>query len=202
MAKTVKCPDCGKKMILRIASKGRFVGKPFYGCSNFPICKKIVNVKEEAEKEKKSKNKKDASNKNPNKKNKKTTKKTYNANVYAKGYELYNDLEAKEFIGDYNEELQSTTDNSLKELSKKLLDLTRRNRLINFRHTENSKRFVRFIDEIPDITLDKLNEGVTFDIIPLPEPDFLGSPFRTQPLKLKPNAGFANGSGTYRAWST
>lgn len=172
MAKTVKCPDCGKKMILRIASKGRFVGKPFYGCSNFPICKKIVNVKEEVGKDKKSKSKKDTDNKKPNKKNKKTTKKTYNTNVYAKGYELYRDLEAKEFIGDHNEELQSTTDNSLKELSKKLLDLTRRNRLINFRHTENSKRFVRFIDEIPDITLDKLNEGITFDIIPLPEPDF------------------------------
>ena len=69
--------------------------------------------------------------------------------MYAKGYEFYKDLEAKEFIGDHNEELQSTTNNSLIELSKKLLDLTRRNRLINFRHTENSKRFVRFIDEIP-----------------------------------------------------
>lgn len=172
MSKTVKCPDCGKKMVLRIASKGKFVGKAFYGCSGFPWCKKIVNAKEDAIVKKKNKNKKETNATKPNKKNKKTSKKTYNFNVYAKGYELYKDLEAKEFIGDHNEDLQNTTDNSLKELSKKLLDLTRRNRLINFRHTENSKRFVRFIDEIPDITLNKLNEGVTFDIIPLPEPDF------------------------------
>ena len=170
MTKPIKCPDCGKKMVLRIASKGKFVGRPFYGCSNFPICKKIVNFKEEAEKKEKKKGK--SNTKKTNKINNKTIKKSYNGNVYAKGYEFYKDLEAKEFIGDHNEELQSTTHNSLKELSKKLLDLTRRNRLINFRHTENSKRFVRFIDEIPDITLNKLNEGVTFDIISLPEPDF------------------------------
>ena len=170
MTKPIKCPDCGKKMVLRIASKGKFVGRPFYGCSNFPICKKIVNFKEEAEKKEKKTGK--SNTKKTNKINNKTIKKSYNGNVYAKGYEFYKDLEAKEFIGDHNEELQSTTNNSLKELSKKLLDLTRRNRLINFRHTENSKRFVRFIDEIPDITLNKLNEGVTFDIISLPEPDF------------------------------
>lgn len=169
MAKTVKCPDCGKKMVLRIASRGKFVGRPFYGCSNFPICKKIVNSTNETKGKDQNNTKKSSK---TNKNHKKKPKKPYNTDVYAKGYELYKDLETKEFIGDHNEDLQNTTDNSLKELSKKLLDLTRRNRLINFRHTENSKRFVRFIDEIPDITLQKLNEGLKFDIIPLPEPDF------------------------------
>lgn len=175
MAATVKCPDCGKKMVLRIASKGRFVGKPFYGCSNYPICKKIVDVvKEEKKENKKSKNRKTnkKQEKQSDKKNKQSKKRSYNTGVYAKGYELYKDLDQKEFIGDHKEDLQNTTDNSLKELSKKLLDLSRKNRLINFRHTENSKRFVRFIDEIPDFTLQKLNDGTTFEIIPLPEPDF------------------------------
>ena len=53
MTKPIKCPDCGKKMVLRIASKGKFVGKPFTVVQIFQFVKKIVNFKEEAEKEKK-----------------------------------------------------------------------------------------------------------------------------------------------------
>jgi Predicted endonuclease distantly related to archaeal Holliday junction resolvase and Mrr-like restriction enzymes len=37
--KTVNlCPDCGGKLVLRIARHGKNVGNKFWGCSNFPKC--------------------------------------------------------------------------------------------------------------------------------------------------------------------
>jgi restriction system protein len=36
---TPKCPDCGKRMILRKARKGAHAGEPFWGCSNYPRCR-------------------------------------------------------------------------------------------------------------------------------------------------------------------
>ena len=35
------CPKCGGSLVLRTATKGENVGKPFYGCSNFPKCRYI-----------------------------------------------------------------------------------------------------------------------------------------------------------------
>lgn len=43
---SIVCPKCGAPMILRTASKGANQGKQFYGCSNFPKCRKIVNLTE------------------------------------------------------------------------------------------------------------------------------------------------------------
>lgn len=43
---TILCPKCGAPMILRTASKGANQGKQFYGCSNFPKCRNIVNLTE------------------------------------------------------------------------------------------------------------------------------------------------------------
>lgn len=37
------CPKCNSTMKLRIARKGRYVGKEFLGCSNFPWCNGIIN---------------------------------------------------------------------------------------------------------------------------------------------------------------
>jgi hypothetical protein len=37
------CSKCGASMILRTSSKGETVGKKFYGCSNYPRCREIVN---------------------------------------------------------------------------------------------------------------------------------------------------------------
>lgn len=39
-----KCPDCGGTMVLRKASKVANAGNEFWGCSNYPKCKKIVAV--------------------------------------------------------------------------------------------------------------------------------------------------------------
>ena len=38
------CPKCGSSMRKRQARKGRFRGKYFYGCSNYPVCHGIVNI--------------------------------------------------------------------------------------------------------------------------------------------------------------
>lgn len=38
------CPKCGTSMVLREIKKGVNIGKKFWGCSNFPKCRGIVNV--------------------------------------------------------------------------------------------------------------------------------------------------------------
>lgn len=40
----VCCPLCGSKMVLRVAKKGKRAGQKFYGCSNYPKCRGIVNA--------------------------------------------------------------------------------------------------------------------------------------------------------------
>jgi HJR/Mrr/RecB family endonuclease len=39
-----QCPKCGAPMVLRTAHKGAYAGRTFYGCSNYPRCRGIVNV--------------------------------------------------------------------------------------------------------------------------------------------------------------
>lgn len=41
------CPECGAEMVLRTAKTGTFKGKKFWGCSNYPKCKCIVNIEKE-----------------------------------------------------------------------------------------------------------------------------------------------------------
>lgn len=42
------CPRCGCDLILRTAKRGANSGKQFYGCSAFPKCRYILNLKEES----------------------------------------------------------------------------------------------------------------------------------------------------------
>lgn len=42
----ILCPKCGAQMVLRTAARGENAGNSFYGCSRFPKCRGIVNVKE------------------------------------------------------------------------------------------------------------------------------------------------------------
>ena len=42
---TLLCPKCGAKMVKRKATKGSYAGKEFWGCSNYPNCNGIVNIK-------------------------------------------------------------------------------------------------------------------------------------------------------------
>jgi restriction system protein len=40
---TPSCPSCGIKLVVRTASKGVRAGKQFWGCSNYPRCKYVMN---------------------------------------------------------------------------------------------------------------------------------------------------------------
>ena len=42
--KQILCPKCGSVMVKRKATKGPNAGKEFYGCSNYPKCRGIVNM--------------------------------------------------------------------------------------------------------------------------------------------------------------
>ncbi|MEE1279302.1 MAG: topoisomerase DNA-binding C4 zinc finger domain-containing protein, partial [Oscillospiraceae bacterium] len=41
----IKCPKCGADLIIRTATRGANAGKQFYGCSNYPKCRYIENIK-------------------------------------------------------------------------------------------------------------------------------------------------------------
>ena len=38
------CPKCHSEMIKRVAKKGARQGQTFYGCSQFPKCRSVINV--------------------------------------------------------------------------------------------------------------------------------------------------------------
>ncbi|MEQ8427426.1 MAG: DUF2034 domain-containing protein [Gammaproteobacteria bacterium] len=39
------CPNCGSNMIQKIAKQGKYSGNKFWGCSRYPACKGILNIK-------------------------------------------------------------------------------------------------------------------------------------------------------------
>lgn len=38
------CPKCGSVMRLRTAKQGKYIGKKFWGCSDYPKCNSILNL--------------------------------------------------------------------------------------------------------------------------------------------------------------
>ncbi len=63
---------------------------------------------------------------------------------------------------------QEVAINALENLRKRLLDLTARNRLINFRHTKRGS--LRIIDELPDQLVETLLAETEMRFLPVPEP--------------------------------
>ena len=59
----------------------------------------------------------------------------------------------------------------IRELRLRLLDLSNRNALLNFRHSEKALTHIRVIDELPDFLFCSLLEGKRLTFKPLPEPD-------------------------------
>lgn len=41
---TKLCPKCGSSMVLRETKQGQNIGQKFWGCTNFPKCRGVVNV--------------------------------------------------------------------------------------------------------------------------------------------------------------
>ncbi len=37
------CPKCGSEMVLRVAKKGQYAGKKFWGCSKYPSCNGLIS---------------------------------------------------------------------------------------------------------------------------------------------------------------
>lgn len=64
--------------------------------------------------------------------------------------------------------IQNFAYDSLESLRKKLLDLTSRNSLLNYRHPKTS--CIRIIDELPDQLTEVLRSGNELTFIPVPEP--------------------------------
>lgn len=58
----------------------------------------------------------------------------------------------------------------LEKLRLRLLDLSGRNRLLNFNFSERSRTQVRLVDELPDQIFEKLEKGTALRIASLPEP--------------------------------
>ena len=67
------------------------------------------------------------------------------------------------------EEPASDSPESLEKLRSRLLDLSARNRLLNFSHAR-SKRFVRIIDELPNHLFETLTDEQAMRFAPIPEP--------------------------------
>jgi hypothetical protein len=65
---------------------------------------------------------------------------------------------------------RAVTKKSIEELRKRLLDLSNRNRLLNFRFSDRSRTHVRVIDVLPDVLYGKLVDGKRLTFAALPEP--------------------------------
>jgi len=59
----------------------------------------------------------------------------------------------------------------LAELRRKLLDLSNRNRLISFKHSDRARTHIRVVDELPDVLFARLSNGQRMRFKPLPEPE-------------------------------
>lgn len=68
-------------------------------------------------------------------------------------------------------EIDSFVRGVVQQYRAKLLDLSSRNPLINFRHSERSRSHIRIIDEIPELVFEKLILGKQLTFKPLPDPE-------------------------------
>ncbi|GJQ60896.1 MAG: DUF4011 domain-containing protein [Candidatus Scalindua sp. AMX11] len=59
----------------------------------------------------------------------------------------------------------------ISELRMRLVDLTNRTALLNFRHSEKALTHIRIIDELPDFLFGAFLDGQKLTFMPLPEPD-------------------------------
>jgi Protein of unknown function (DUF4011)/AAA domain len=70
---------------------------------------------------------------------------------------------------------------SIQQFREKLLDLSSRNPLLNFRHSERSRSHIRIVDEIPEALFERLSASQQMTFVPLPYPE-LFAPDERLPL--------------------
>jgi len=68
------------------------------------------------------------------------------------------------------QEHEAFVKSALEGLRRRLLDLSNRNRLLNFKHSDRARTHIRVIDEIPDLLFDKLQRRGQLTFEALPEP--------------------------------
>lgn len=72
---------------------------------------------------------------------------------------------------------------TLEKLREKLIDISKRNPLIAFKHSERGATFVRVVDELPKMLFDRLSSG-TMGFEPLPNPEEEPADQKTPRFKL------------------
>jgi hypothetical protein len=64
---------------------------------------------------------------------------------------------------------------TIQQFREKLLDLSSRNPLLNFRHSERSRSHIRIVDEIPETLFQRLSASRQMTFLPLPYPELIPS---------------------------
>jgi very-short-patch-repair endonuclease len=62
---------------------------------------------------------------------------------------------------------------AIQQYRQKLLDLSSRNPLISFRHSERSRSHIRIVDEIPELLFNRLSNSRQVTFVPLPYPELI-----------------------------
>ncbi len=71
----------------------------------------------------------------------------------------------------------------IEKYRKKLLDTSKRNNLISFKHSESSRQYIRVIDELPDVLFKHFIDGKTLTFASLPEEETLPMDESTEEFK-------------------
>lgn len=85
----------------------------------------------------------------------------------------------------HDSEVDDIIFNTIENLRHKLLDLSARNVAISFKHSNKSKRLVRFIDDDIDNIYSKLNSGSEICINGIPVPDLEPEDEKSELFKSK-----------------
>jgi hypothetical protein len=68
------------------------------------------------------------------------------------------------------ESIEGLVQTTIEQYRSKLLDLSSRNPLVNFKHSDRSRSHIRLVDEIPEILFSKLEAGRELTFEPVPDP--------------------------------
>ena len=67
--------------------------------------------------------------------------------------------------------MEELVERSIEKLRQRLLDLSNRNRLLNYKHSDRARTHIRIIDELPDVLYERLKNDETLSFKALPEPE-------------------------------
>jgi hypothetical protein len=89
-------------------------------------------------------------------------------------------MSEKDKPNDETQRRRALTSDEVARFRKRLLDLSGRNHLISFHHSDRSRKQVRVIDEVPDMLWAKLDAGKRLEFVPLSMPDLEPEDEKTQ----------------------